>query len=382
MPANSLFVRSLAGILLSLVIVFFTGCGLLGDRRDAAYQGAGSGRALEVPPDLLPPERDATYRVPPREDGRVSAVEAEERQRQPSGILGAAPAPDAGRVAPREVDDMAVRREGSVRWLELRAEPDGLWQGLRAFWREQGFELSRDEPAVGIMETEWRQEGAGVPEEGYRGALRRVLGTLYDAQYQDRYRIRLEREADGVTNLYLSHRGVEQTVEDPQAGGIRWVMRPSDPDLEAEMLTRLMVFLGSDGTEAGAMLDQTADAGPSLRERELDGEPGLELRGTFSQVWRQVGLGLDRAGLLVDDQDRQAGVFHVTYNPAATESRPRGGFLGRLFRREPVSEGARYQIRLSQQEPWVRVTVLDREGGRLSAGDARTVLGLLRDEIR
>jgi outer membrane protein assembly factor BamC len=383
MPDKSVRTVSLAGILVPILVITLSGCGMLGDRRDTAHQEAASGRALEVPPDLLPPELDATYRVPAREDGRVSAVEAERREQRPSGILGAGPAPEAvgDQVALREVGEMTVRREGNVRWLELRAAPDNLWQALRAFWRDQGFELVRDEPAIGVMETDWRESQAGVDVGEFRRAMARVLGTRHDAGYQDKFRVRLEREEEGLTNVYIAHRGVDQTVEDPQVGGIRWVMRPSDPNLEAEMLSRLMVFLGRDEDEVRGIIDYAADTGPDVREREVDGEPVLELRGEFSRAWRQVGLSLDRAGLLVDDQDRREGVFHVTYSSEAATGRSGGGFFGRLFRREPVGGDGRYQVRLVQDGNWVRVTVRDREGNALRASDARSVLELLRDEL-
>jgi outer membrane protein assembly factor BamC len=380
MSLNRVSSTSLAGILFSVLVLMISGCGLLGDKRDTAHEGATSGRALEVPPDLLPPELDATYRVPAREDGRVSAVEAEQRQ-QPSAILEARPAAAPEAVALREVGQMTVRREGNVRWLELGAAPADLWQSLRDFWREQEFELVRDEPALGIMETEWKETGAGVPITGVRGQLARALGTLYDAGTRDQYRIRLERESEQVTNLYLSHRGVDQVI-DEERGGLRWGVRPSDPGLEAEMLTRLMVHLGREEGEARDIVNLAADEGPHLREREVDGQPGLELRGQFGQVWRQVGLGLDRAGLLVDDQDRSVGIFHVTYSPDATRTRSERGFFSRLFRRDRVGGDGRYQIHVAQEGDWVRVTARDREGNVLRPSDAASVLDLLADELR
>jgi outer membrane protein assembly factor BamC len=380
MSLNPVSLTSLAGILLSVLVLTLSGCGLWGDKRDTAHEGATSGRALEVPPDLLPPELDATYRVPAREDGRVSAVEAEQRQR-PSGILEARPAPVPEGVALRQVGQMTVRREGNVRWLELGAAPADLWQSLREFWREQGFDLTRDEPALGVMETEWKDTAAGVPVPGVRGRLSRALGTAYDAGTRDQYRIRLERESEQVTNLYLTHRGVDQVIDEDR-GGLRWGVRPSDPGLEAEMLTRLMVHLGREEGEARDIMNLAADEGPRLREREADGQPGLELRDQFAQVWRQVGLGLDRAGLLVDDQDRSAGIFHVTYSREAARARSDGGFFSRIFRRDRVGGDGRYQIHVAQEGDWVRVTARDREGNALRASDAASVLDLLADELR
>lgn len=379
MSSNPASCSSLVGILVPVLVLSLAGCGLLGDRRDTAHEGAASGRALEIPPDLLPPELDATYRVPARDDGRVSAVEAEQRER-PSGILGAGSAPGTQEIALRQVEDMTVRREGNVRWLEISAAPAGLWSSLRGFWREQEFELTRDEPTLGIMETEWKETRAGVPITGIRGQLSRFLGTQYDAGLRDQYRIRLERESEDRVHLYLTHRGVDQVI-DEERGGVRWAMRPSDPELEAEMLIRLMVHLGRDEGQARGIVNLAADESPPVREREVDGQPGLELRGQFSQVWRQVGLGLDRAGLLVDDQDRRAGVFHVTYSRDAARSGSEGGFLSRLFSRDPVGGDGRYQVRLAQDGDWVRITVQDREGNALRASDAASVLELLRDEI-
>jgi outer membrane protein assembly factor BamC len=384
MSLNKLLSKSLAGITVPVLILSLTACGMLGDRRDSAHQGATSGRALDVPPDLLPPEVDATYRIPAREDGRVSAVEAERRQ-QPGGILGAGspadPAVASGQVAPSELGDVSIRREAGVRWLELRAEPEEIWAALRGFWGQLGYELERDEPRLGIMETEWLERRAGVEVGGFRGVLSRSLGTVYDAGYRDQFRIRLEREAEGVTALYLSHRGVEQVPTTAEGSGLRWVGRPSDPELEAEMLTRLMIYLGQDEGSARAALT-VDDEAPRMREREEDGQPGIELRGEFTQVWRRVGLGLDRAGLLVDDQDRSRRIFHVTFNPDMTDTRSEG-FFGRMFRRDPVGAGDRYQIRLVQQEDgWTRVTAHTREGDLLNARDARRVLDLLFDELR
>lgn len=379
MSLKPLLSTSFPVLVVSLLVISLSACGMLGDRRDTAHHGATSGRALEVPPDLLPPEVDATYRIPARGDGRVSAVEAERRQ-QPSGILGAGVSADdtVAEVAPRELGDVSVRRDGAVRWLEIRAEPEQIWPSLRAFWQAQDFGLRRDEPRIGIMETDWKETRLGAPVTGFRATLSRTLGTLYDAGLRDQYRVRLERESEGVTALFLSHRGVESVATTQEGAGMRWVPRPADPELEAEMLTRLLVFLGQEDAAARTALD-AADHGTQIREREVDGQPGIELSGEFTSVWRRVGLALDRAGLLVDDQDRSRRVFHVTYNPdTATQS----GFFSRMFRRETLDAGARFQIHLVQEGDWTRVTVRSREGELLRAPEARNVLVRLQEELR
>ena len=72
---------------------------------------------------------------------------------------------------------------------------------------------------------------------------RTELRTMADA-----VRTRLERgEKPGVTEVYVSHRGMAQIniSKDRYTETTKWQVRPVDPELEAEMLSRLAIRVGA-----------------------------------------------------------------------------------------------------------------------------------------
>lgn len=356
------------------VLTALVGCSTLenavGDRRPD-YRGARTTPTLEIPPDLTGPEMDETYTVPAR-DVPASAVDAARR----------APAVGTGAVAASGVlpsyEGMQLRREGDVRWIEFTdATPEQLWPKLRDFWRTQEIEILRDDPAVGVMETEWVENRAGIPVDGIRRVIGRVFDRLYDAGTRDKFRLRVERE-NGRTNVYLVHRGAEEMIEGETVA--RWVMRPSDPELEAEMLSRLLVFLGRSEGEAESMLAASGDSAVTAEIVESDGRPALRVNQPLNQSWRRVGVALDRASLAVDEQRRDDGVYFVTYHG---EYQAQSGLMGRLFGvGGRLREDARYQIHLIERGDVTEIVVYTHGGDAPPAGEARLVLERLKTELR
>ena len=82
----------------------------------------------------------------------------------------------------------------------------------------------------------------------------------------------------------------------------------ANPDLEAEMLTRLMVRFGTSEPQAVAAVAQAAAQPERARlEKGGDGLPRLVVDESFDRAWRRVGLALDRSGFTVVDRDRSNG---------------------------------------------------------------------------
>ena len=143
---------------------------------------------------------------------------------------------------------ITLEQAGNQRWLVVSAPPDQVWPKVREFWTRNGFALKRDDPTIGIMETDWLENRADIPQDGIRAVLKKYLDVLYSAPTRDRFRVRLERAAGGnATDVYLTHSGVEEVAVGGASASASntyiWQRRPSDPELEAEMLNRLMVFL-------------------------------------------------------------------------------------------------------------------------------------------
>lgn len=361
------------------------GCSTSGDRQSGPeYEMSRQMENLEVPPDLIAPDSERAYRIPDAPGERVSAREmqqdsaARQQQRQPTDTAPAVRS-DA-RVLP-ESTEVEMRREGSVRWLSVETPPEELWDQLTAFWDSQNLRLERNEPQVGIMETEWAEDRAGIPLRGSQSIFARALGNVYDANTRDKYRLRLERD-NGRSAIYIAHRGAS---EEPEGETWRWAVRPADPELEAEMLNRLRVFLTTgEIPEGGTRVAETiADRPTELHQAEHEGQPVLVTAGEMDRLWSQMGTYLDRAGLLVDEQDRNTRTFEVTYRPDMVGEGERGGFFSRIFGRGgDRRENERYQIRLSETgDGDLRIEARDIDGESLSRRDAEFVLERIEQQI-
>lgn len=345
--------------------------------REPAYKSSRGASPLEVPPDLTSISTRDSIEVP-----------TETTYSRYAGDGGSDRAVAA--VLP-EVEGARIERSGDERWLAIAAEPEAVWSEARDFWVGQGFALETEEPAVGVMETNWAERRTPLPPGAITGLLNRLSDTFYGVAVRDRYRTRIERGRDsGVTEVYVSHRGAEQMVvgdDNPDVVGERvWQPRPSDPGLEAEMLTRLMIFLGADEQQAEALATANTTRESRARiERNEDGAASLMLDEEFSRAWRRTGLALDRAGFTVEDRDRSLGMFFVRYADPDAE-RAKAGWLSKLkfwSDDDNAQEADTYIIRLSGRgEARVRIVVLDRDGKPEESPAAAQILSMLHERLK
>ncbi|HYT47374.1 MAG TPA: outer membrane protein assembly factor BamC, partial [Burkholderiales bacterium] len=186
--------------------------------------------SLEVPPDLTSPARDNRYVVP--ETGKSTATysgyQAERREQRPSASSAVLP----------EFDRIKIERAGTQRWLVVQEPPEKLWPLVKDFWQENGFLIKVELPEAGVMETDWAENRANIPQGGVRDLLGRFLDQAYSSSERDKYRTRLDRVEDGKgTEVYISHRGMQEvytTGRDPSnnaPGATAWQARASDPEL-------------------------------------------------------------------------------------------------------------------------------------------------------
>ena len=251
------------------------------------YAEASSQGGLHVPPELVTPEWNDSLKIPQTGSDRVSALDTYGK------------ALDAS-VVPEFVD-MTIRREGDLRWIEAEVDPVNLWPLLRSFWASQDVILERDKPAIGVMETEWIEDIDSSQSEF-------TEVTEFTAT-RSKFKIRIEREPNAVTNIYVSQRKTQlQSITEQ---GAVWLDVTSDSESEAEMLVSLMQHLGESRDTA---INAVAEAeGPRLyiEIRDLDGMPVLYVGDQYSRVWRRTGIAIDRTGLQIHHQDRSRGIYHV-----------------------------------------------------------------------
>jgi outer membrane protein assembly factor BamC len=347
---------------------------LSGDKIDYRSSGSQSVR-LDVPPDLSQLSGQSRFnQVSP------AIVTASSMGQQAPGAAKA-----GNQVAPKAVGDIRLERQGQTRWLVVNQPPEQVYEKVRAFWSSVGFELVVDEPATGLMETNWNENRAKLSEGGVRGLLGTVLERLYDTGERDQFRTRLERTAQG-TEIYVSHRGLEEVYEGDRKDRTTWRNRPSDPNLEAEILARMMVALGGTKEQADKTREEaakpTAPAASAGALASLNPDAtSLTLRSEPELAWRRVGLALDRGGFTVEGRDRATGTYDVRLSvndPAA--SKP--GFFGRLFGRGNKEDTlSRYRVRLQQQGKETQVAVLNEAGQRADNDTARLIAKRLVEEL-
>jgi outer membrane protein assembly factor BamC len=366
------------------VALLLVACSTTFETKKIEYKTAGKLPPLEVPPDLTAPTRDERYAVPdinPKSTATFSSYSAER-----TGQAQTTTTPD---VLP-QVDKVRVERSGSQRWLVVKESPDKLWPVIKDFWQELGFIINLEVLDAGIMETDWAENRAKIPQDFIRSTIGRVLDSLYSTAERDKFRTRLEpgKEA-GTTEVYISHRGVQEVFTSDAKDSTVWQPRAADPELEAEMLRRLMVRLGTEEKRAATLIAAEQKEQRAKLQKAADGAGTLQLQESFDRAWRRVGLALDRVGFTVEDRDRSKGLYYVRYVDPEVDAKSTKdeGWLSKLaFWRSndaaKASTKAQYRIQVKDEGSSSSVQVLTAEGGLDRSDTSKKILGLLYDQLK
>ena len=399
------------------------GCTVVGDwfgSDHADYKNnAQRTQPLDVPPDLTQLQRDSRY-LP--QGGVVTASDLT----KPGGssVAGQPVAGQAGTgqqvtviaepsVALNAIGDIHLESANGQRWLTTKEPPEVVLPKVRDYWLAHGATMKVDDPKTGILETDWIQSKAALPGDTIHNLIGRFLDNLYDSGLRDRYRTRLERTADGGTEIYVSHFGATEELTGRDKSEVQWVPRPSDPGLEAQQLSQLLLSLGgqTDTNVAGVATAASAAApadtarpipssatqqvsvggtGPNgaMRARALPGQAGASLTvdDNFDRSWRRVGLALDHGGFTVEDRDRAQGLYYVRYVDAKEAAKEDdAGIMAKIagfFGSNPTTAVGKYRIQIKSQGDAATVTVLNDQGQPDNGDNAQHIVALLVDELK
>jgi outer membrane protein assembly factor BamC len=347
---------------LCCAVITLTACGTFSsmtasDKVDYKKSGEVRGPNLALPPDLITAQADRRYVV---QDGTATMSEynqaVKKSSQMRSNVLTGIPG-------------MKIERDGDRRWLVVDKPATELYPQVKDFWQENGFLLVIDSPSTGIMETDWAENRAKIPQDIIRRTLGRVLDSAYDSGERDKFRTRLELQKPDVTEIYITHKGaIETPVKDGSGAMIttQWMVRPTDPELEVIFLTRLMERLGMTQEQAKAQVAATATAPKTPRAKlvEEGATTRIEMTSSFDRAWRDVGLALDRSNFTVEDRDRSRGIYFVRYvNPK--ELGDGRSWFGRTFGKSNDSDKKAKLYRVVVQtrgDNQVAILVQDSEG--------------------
>ena len=368
--------KRFARLLLCLLAAVSVGaCQTVADKRKIDYKSTRTLPPLDIPPDLAAPEGAGDAKEAAPAAATYSGFVTGEAQKKVNAAEGVLPT----------YDGIRLERAGQIRWLVVKMPAEQLWPRVREFVLDRGLVIDQENPQTGVLETDWAENRANVGT-GTQKLLAKALGTLYSTGTRDKYRIRLERGKEpGTTEIYLSHRGMIETLISSDSSGIgetRWQSRPSDPDLEAEMLRLLMASLGVKEEKAASMIASVAET-PVPERAKLNREENavfLSLQEDFERAWRRVGLVLDRTSFTVEDRDRSKGIYYVRYiDPDAPQKK---GWFGRMFSKNEAEPTNDYQIALKGNETATRVDVLTKEGAPEQSKTSERILTLLYEQLK
>lgn len=351
-----------------------SGCGVT-ESKKVDYKSAEKLPTLEVPPDLVSPSTDNRYAIPETEGSGAATLSAYRQERaEPSGPQTLLPAQEKARI----------ERAGSQRWLVVQATPQEVWPVIKDFWQENGFLINLESPETGLMETDWAENRANIPQDVIRRSLGKLIDSAYSTAERDKFRTRIEAGKEG-TEIYISHRGMVEVYATEGKDQTKWQPRPADPELEAEMLRRLMLRFGVQEARADALLakQQTPEQARLVKDA---GTQALEMDENFDRAWRRVGLALDRIGFAVEDRDRSKGVYFVRYIDPEIDNaskRDEGMLSGLAFwRGKKEQTSPQLQIVVSEAGGKSRVGVVGADGKPADPEAQTRILNLLHKELK
>lgn len=369
-------------LVLALAALSLAACSGKGETPKLDYQSENKKIvSLEIPPDLNDPRNGDLYSLPA---GVNASPDATKRtaQAQQNRVLA-------------NVKNARIERSGSQRWLVIDdKKAEEIWPLLRAFWQEAGFTIYSEEPRAGLMETDWAENRAKLPNQGLRRLFDAVgIGGIYTTSERDKFNIRIERNSKNGVDIFFTHRGLEEVYDSKTKDTTVWQPRPNDPNLEAAFLARFMQYVGIDEAAINKEMQVKADAaaGTEFAKRESD---SVLVYGQAERNVNRIASALDRTGLTVQQFDSSRGMFVV--RPAANtadavrqaaEQEAQKGWFGRLFgggkeETAPVQEAPQLLVALEDAGNGQRIHLLDRTGKPYTGESKSRWLDNLYRELR
>lgn len=248
--------------------------------------------SLQVPPSLSTPDTRAALKIP---EPSAKALQMLQQQENAEGT-----------VAP-VFKKVEFKSDNGLFWVEIHESADNLWPRLRDFWANEGIKLVRDEPLLGIMDTEWLNE---FKTSNLKGEKSGWFSGSFSADLKDRFRMRVERtRRNDLSRIYVSHRGLEIRLSSLDDSSI-WVHRQPDILLEQEILLRLVLFTGLSKAKALDMFDSYRPYHPRVRQLS-DDKSSFAIIGQKDFVWHRLIQAIDRLGVEVKQKDQRRGQLKV-----------------------------------------------------------------------
>jgi outer membrane protein assembly factor BamC len=244
----------------------------------------------------------------------------------------------------------ALSGEGAKRHIVVPGERAQTWQRIHNFWAQKGYDVTREDERIGIMDT-----SGGADDYPFR--------------------VRMDKgEINKQARVYVSGRNDEVNTQKDEA-----------------MLRQLADFLGVLHQQDQEVVKQKQKVQPQQSDipagiiDEADGNQYLLVEQDYPGAWQRVGRVLDSKGFHVEDRDRGRGVYFVRYiDPFNNAEKEEEGILDTLaFWKDDVDKAPEefYYIKLISDAEDTRIIILDAEETRSSTDTSKRLLKLLHEQL-
>jgi len=369
------FIRAASFLLLAVLLV---ACNTGTDKR---YLDASLGSNLELPPDLFDLNQESEFELP----AGFSGADSTAKNKVP--VLA-------------RVDSLRLEGSGDFYWLSVEEPVDNLYKLIKNFWFSEGYRLMVDEPVIGIMQTEWV-----LTEQGPSDASNSWFKSLFVGENlstsQDQYRTRVELDQVGnASRIYIAHRGTElvydlepseslKRIDDEDVGDDdnKWRFRQPEPELEVEMLSRLMIFLGLQKAEVEQQVSSAKLFSPRAFQR-IDASqqsPYLIVKDPYQIAWNRVYHQLERMNFEIEKSEfknRLSGKGAITINAQVTDKTGDKGLFSFFSESSETVEKQIVVVLAEVTHELTRVMIETRSGNVDTSPAGAAFLDLLYKKIR
>ena len=367
----SMILRSSKAVSLLMIFILASGCSWFGGKKSSS-QGGRDNPSLEVPPELSQPQTSDAMAIPvvTAEQARYGSSRVNQQAVVNTALLPGTPGAE-------------IKQEGGIRWAELGSRPETVWQESQGFFRSLGFEIEYEDARLGMIQTNWLSNRA----YSNLGFWKSLFGAVVVTGLRDRYRVRLERtDNPNMTRMYLVHQGLlEGVIEDDAGENINrvWRWRPNDPELEAEVLKRFLVFRGMDEKEA----EQVVKPKPRIERAVLQDVSNGQIvvvNDNFARTWRRVGVAIDRLGLVVTDRNRSEGMYYLKLSDDFIEQHKtdESGLMTKWFGGDDEKKSTTtFVMKLEERGETTTVSLHDENGQLNNSATAKKLNKLLFQQL-
>ena len=203
-------------------------------------------------------------------------------------------------------NEVRMHKLGEIRWVYVETLPSSAWPMMNDFWVTSGYGLSKSDPTSGIIES----DNLGSSEQEAKLVMKVEHGI---------------RQAS--SEIFISH---ITNIEG------QWIRVQGEENLEEVTMRKVLDYFASTPPSGGtSLVALNLNFGQKASLKQDDNKTNfIELNLEYARAWAAVDRALKEALIVVNDLDREEGVFYVNFSKEEEKGFIRKMFSGDSFKGE------------------------------------------------